>query len=59
MKTMFPREFLLWFVENCWYNEIDNMFGVVGKHDVIYTLDDLYKYWRLEIEPKTKEDGKE
>ena len=55
MKTMFPREFLLWFVENCWYNEIDNMFGVVGKHDVIYTLDDLYKYWRLEIEPKTKE----
>jgi hypothetical protein len=71
MKTMFPREFI-WYLltvitQEFFPQEVDE-----GKEDLFYdyygriknagdlvTIDGLYEYWRLEIEPKTKEDEKE
>ena len=50
---MFPREFIEWLVQNCWYNEIDGKFGVAGNDDLdSMTLDGIYFYWLTE----TKED---
>ena len=49
-KSMFPREFIEWLVQNCWYNEIDGKFGVAGNDDLdSMTLDGIYLYWLTEI----------
>ena len=63
METMFPRRFVIWFFDHYkYYNTIQTndepiRYGWACDHLPQGTLDDLYKYWRLEIEPKTKEDG--
>jgi hypothetical protein len=70
MKTMFPRAFLEWIITNERFlitidREFDGRmirwyFMDYESTDMErYSLDDLYKYWRLEIEPKTKEDEKD
>ena len=48
---MFPREFVEWMVKDCWYNVIDNTYGMIvdGKDKIIGTLDELYYYWITEI----------
>jgi hypothetical protein len=57
MKTMFPREFVIWKDRNIIYDkEIDCYWHPLQQYWC--SFDKLYEYWRLEIEPKTKEDGK-
>jgi hypothetical protein len=56
-KTMFPRNFIIWKDEYASVILIKN--GKYGHWYIydgeFYSLDKLYKYWRLEIEPKNKE----
>ena len=58
MKTMFPREFVEWLISGdyLWIDctGLENR-TVIEIDDKEYTLDEAYKYWRLEIEPETKE----
>ena len=55
-KTMFPRSFVVWKDEHTMTIIVRNRV-VYDYRCKYYVLDDLYEYWRLEIEPKTKEDG--
>ena len=50
-KTMFPRSFVIWKDEHTMTIIVRNrvVYDYRGKY---YVLDDLYEYWRLEIEPK-------
>jgi hypothetical protein len=72
MKTMFPREFIWYLLTVITQEFFPQESGDGGGEDQFYdyygriknagdlvTLDEVYKYWRLEIEPKTKEDEKE
>ena len=62
MKTMFPREFVIWFFDHYkYYNTIQTndeplRYGWACDYLPQGTLDEIYQYWRLEIEPKTEED---
>ena len=63
-KTMFPRSFVLWKDEVVIHRGGDKYWIIKdcteGDFQLTeYNLDKLYQYWRLEIEPKTKEDEKE
>lgn len=59
---MFPREFVEWLTANT-IREMHGKFCIapikLSETTQYYTIDELYKYWRLEIEPKIKEDEKE
>jgi hypothetical protein len=57
MKTMFPREFVIWKDRNTAIifirdGKVGHWYGYAG---VYYSIDNLYRYWRLKIEPKNKE----
>lgn len=69
-KTMFPREFVIWkdkFTEHC-KNSFSPHYqqyradtrGIYPEEFkwLWFDLDGLYEFWRLEIEPKNKEDEK-
>ena len=53
MKTMFPRDFLLWLVKNCWHNEITDRYGIIGDDCPDMTLDEVYNAW-LSLEKTAK-----
>lgn len=63
MKTMFPRAFLIWLIDDqeIFLGELSERYIINdnpyknGKR--LETLDEFYEYWRLEIAPKTKEDA--
>ena len=68
MKAMFPREFI-WYLltvitQEFFPQELSDKedqfydyYGRIKNAGDLVTIDGLYEYWRLEIEPKTKEDG--
>ena len=59
---MFPREFVIWkdkFTEYCTnsFSPHYQQYRIDANDNYLwFTLDNLYEYWRSEIEPKTKED---
>ena len=61
-RSMLPRAFLIWFFDHYkYYNtiQVDNEPLRYGWQISYYpegTLDEIYEYWRLEIEPKNKKD---
>ena len=58
-KTMFPREFVEWIGENELYRnkgKDGKWIFQVDPYIIWKSTDELYQYWRLEIEPKTKEE---
>jgi hypothetical protein len=69
-KQMFPREFVIWkdqFTEHCTnsfsphyqqYRADTHGIYPEGFKWLWFDLDGLYEFWRLEIEPKNKEDEK-
>lgn len=59
-KQMFPREFVEWWLWGShpfvpWFDK-QGAFLTDEITDKRYSLDDMYTYWRLVIEPKNKED---
>ena len=58
---MFPREFVEWLIHNTMEatNYSPMLYlrkGITVFYQKEYNLDDMYTYWRLVIEPKTKEE---
>ena len=65
MKTMFPREFVIWLIDEqeIFLGELSEEYLLktdLYKDDKrLETLDEFYEYWRLEVENKNKEDENE
>lgn len=59
-KQMFPREFVEWLIHNTSEATTYSPMLYLRKGATVfyqkeYNLNDMYTYWRLEIEPKNKE----
>ena len=48
-KSMFPRPFVEWLVNNCWHNKINDSYGLIEEDVPNKTLDELYLYWLNEV----------
>ena len=61
MKTMFPREFVIWLIDEqeIFLGELSEEYLLktdLYKDDKrLKTLDEFYEFWRLEVENKNKE----
>ena len=63
MKTMFPREFVIWLIDEqeIFLGELSEKYllktNLYKNGKRLETLDEFYEFWRLEVENENKEDG--
>ena len=65
MKTMFPKAFLIWLIDEqeIFLGELSEKYLL--KNDLykdgkrLETLDEFYEFWRFEVENKNEEDENE
>ena len=64
-KTMFPREFLIWLIDEqeIFLGELSEKYllktNLYKNGKRLETLDEFYEFWRLEVENKNEENENE